>query len=54
MKILIIICILTAVMTIDPPEYNFAFSINFDETVVKNKTQYKVNGKMFYDPQNNM
>lgn len=53
MKIIVIAALLCFVLAIDPPVYNFAYHINFDESWIVNKTIYEVNGQVFYDPKNN-
>ena len=54
MKIVIcLLAILAVILCKDAPLYDYAYRISFDEAVVENKTQYKVNGQMFYDPKNN-
>lgn len=55
-KMKICIILLTLVwftLAVSPPIFNYAFHINFDEAVTFNKTLYRVNGQMFYDPKNN-
>ena len=52
-KILVTFVLVMAVLALDPPTYNYAFKINFDETFIINKAQYKVNGQFIYDPVNN-
>lgn len=54
MKICIILLTLVwFTLAVSPPIFNYAFHINFDEAVTVNKTMYRVNGQMFYDPNNN-
>ena len=53
MKILILLLAFIAfTMSVDPPIYDKPFRINFDETIVQNRSKYHINGKMFYDPDN--
>jgi hypothetical protein len=51
--ILLLLAVSAIVVAKDPPIYDYAYSISFDETVVDSKTSYKVSGKLFYDPTNN-
>jgi len=51
--ILLFIALLAGIMAVTAPNYNYAFHIAFDETVIQNSTAYKVNGQTFYDPKNN-
>lgn len=41
------------VVTVTPPNYNYSYHITYDETFIINKTNYKVNGQKYYDPNNN-
>lgn len=55
-KMKICIILLTLVwftLAVSPPIFNYAFHISFDEAVTVDKTVYRVNGQMFYDPKNN-
>ena len=52
--VLLSLALTVSSLALSPPIYDYAFHVNFDETVVApNKTQYKVNGQTFYDPKNN-
>ncbi len=58
MKLIATICILAIaclqlVETVEPPIYNYAYRISFDEAFIVNKTTYRINGQEFYDPANN-
>lgn len=54
MKIIILfVALLGIITTVNPPIYDYPFSIFFDETFIKDSTAYKVNGQTFYDPRNN-
>jgi hypothetical protein len=50
--ILLLLALSAAVLAKDPPIFDFAYSISFDETVVAKPTSYHINGKLFYDPTN--
>lgn len=50
---IILLALISLFLAVDPPIYNYAFHINFDEAVTVNKTVYRVNGQTFYDPKNN-
>lgn len=50
---ILLLAILSVILAVSPPNYNYAFHINFDESVAVNKTVYRVNGQTFYDPKNN-
>lgn len=47
------LCLRTMALSKDAPIYNYPYSINFEESVVRGTTQYKISGKMFYDSKNN-
>ena len=36
-----------------PPNYNYAYSIHFDEAYKVANQTFRVNGQRFYDPNNN-
>ena len=50
--LLFVVLLILAVSARDAPIYDYAWSINFDQSVTQGHTVYKVNGKAFYDPQN--
>ena len=49
---LLLIVAITAVVAKDPPVYDYAWSISFDQLLIKDHTLYTINGKAFYDPKN--
>lgn len=51
-KLILILLLAGLSFSVNPPVYDYPFSIAFDETIALNKTKYHVNGKLFYDPQN--
>lgn len=46
-------CLIAFVLAVDPPIYNYAYKVSFDESWIVDKTTYRVNGQEFYDPANN-
>ncbi len=53
MKLFALIVLLVGVLAVDPPVYNYAYHISYDETFVVDKVAYRVNGQKYYDPANN-
>ena len=51
MKLLLFLIVLA--ISVDPPIYNYSYSISFDESYHLNQTTYSINGKYFYDPKAN-
>lgn len=53
MRILLLLALVTVLLAVNPPLYDYAYHITFDEAFTINKTVYRVNGQTFYDPKNN-
>lgn len=52
-KLITVLVILVLAFSVDPPTYNFPYTITYDETFVSESGRFTVNGKKLYDPKNN-
>ena len=53
MATLVLMLFAMSCLAVDPPLYDYAFKMNFDELYKTDKGNYEVNGQLFYDPKNN-
>ena len=51
--LLLVLALTMGALALDPPSFNYAFRVNFDEGWIVNKTNFRVNGQFQYDPANN-